>query len=286
MKDFYEVLGVKKNATEAEMKSAYRKLALKWHPDKNKSSEATGKFKQINEAYEVLSDPKKRQIYDQVGPEGFKQRAAGPGGGAYTYQQGPFRYTYTSSGGDNPFEGVDFGGFSDPFDIFEQFFGFHNPFSGRAAKQRSVYSTMIDFNDAVFGAEKQIKIDGKNKKIKIPAGVNDGSTIRFDDFDLVLQVRQHPHFRRQGQDIYLEKEIPLPLAVLGGVVEILTLEKPVKLKIRPGTQPGTIVRLQGKGIPYPHSSRRGDQYIVYKIKVPEKVSPKVRKIFEELKKDL
>src|SRR3989304_2397104 len=139
MKDFYEVLGVKKNATEAEMKSAYRKLALKWHPDKNKSSEATGKFKQINEAYEVLSDPKKRQIYDQVGPEGFKQRAAGPGGGAYTYQQGPFRYTYTSSGGDNPFEGVDFGGFSDPFDIFEQFFGF-----GRSqARQRPVYRVQI-----------------------------------------------------------------------------------------------------------------------------------------------
>lgn len=283
MKDFYEVLGVSKKATEAEIKTAYRKLALKWHPDKNKSSEATAKFKQINEAYEVLSDTKKRQMYDQMGPEAFKQRGAGAG--AYTYQQGPFRYTYTSSGGENPFEGFDFGGFSDPFDIFEQFFGFQNPFGGRA-RQRQVYRTQIEFNDAVFGAEKQIKIDGKTKKIKIPAGVSDGTRIRFDDFDLVVDVKTHPHFKREGQDIYLEREIPLPMAVLGGVVEIQTLDKPVKLKIRPGTQPGTIVRLQGEGVPYPHSSRRGDQYVVYKIKVPEKISSKVKKLFEEMKKEL
>lgn len=281
MKDFYEVLGVSKNATEAEIKSAYRKLALKWHPDKNKSSEATAKFKQINEAYEVLSDTKKRQMYDQMGPEAFRRGAGAPGGG--TYQQGPFRYTYSSYGGGNPFEGVDFGGFSDPFDIFEQFFG---GFGGARAKQRLVYQVQIDFDDAVYGAEKQIKIDGKTRKIKIPAGVNDGMRIRFDDFDLLVTVKAHPHFKREGQDIYLEKEVSLPLAVLGGVVEIPTLEKPVKLKIRPGTQPGTIVRLQGKGVPYPHSSRRGDLYIVYKIKVPEKTTPKIRKIFEELKKEL
>ncbi len=289
MKDFYEILGVSKNATSAEIKSAYRKLALKWHPDKNKSSEATAKFKQINEAYEVLSDPQKRQMYDQLGPEGFRQRAAGPSGaGAYTYQQGPFRYTYTSyGGGENPFEGFDFGGFSDPFDIFEQFFGFRNPFGGgRSAKRRQVYKTQIEFDEAVFGAEKRVKIDGKTRKIKIPAGVNDGSRIRFEDFDLLVEVKSHPHFKRQGQDIYFEKELSFPTAVLGGIVEIPTLDKPLKLKVRPGTQPGTIVRLRGKGVPYPHSTQRGDQYVVFKIKVPEKISSRVRKIFEELKKEL
>lgn len=284
MKDFYEVLGVSKKATEAEIKSAYRKLALKWHPDKNKSADATEKFKLINEAYEVLSDSKKREMYDQLGPEGFKQRA-GRGEGA-AYQQGPFSYTYTSSGGGNPFEGFDFGGFSDPFDIFEQFFGFHNPFGGQRGRQRATYKTQIEFNDAVYGTEKQVKIDGKTKKIKIPAGVNDGSTIRFDDFDLVVEVKSHPHFKRQGQDIYLEKEISFPTAVLGGIVEVQTLNKPLKLKVRPGTQPGTTVRLQGEGVPYPHSSRRGDQYVIYKIKVPEKVSSRAKKLFDELNKEL
>ncbi len=283
MKDFYEVLGVSKKATEAEIKSAYRKLALKWHPDKNKSVDSTEKFKLINEAYEVLSDPKKRERYDQLGPEGFKSKAPGGGG---TYQQGPFTYTYTSSGGENPFEGFDFGGFSDPFDIFEQFFGFQNPYGGQSRRQRSTYKTQIEFDDAVFGTEKQVKIDGKTKKIKIPAGVNDGSTIRFDDFDLVVEVRSHPHFKRQGQDIYLEKEISFPTAVLGGIVEVQTLNKPIKLKVRPGTKEGTTVRLQGEGVPYPHSARRGDQYVIYKIKVPEKVSPRARKLFDELGKEL
>ncbi len=288
MNDYYEVLGISKNATEKEIKSAYRKLALKWHPDKNKAPEAAAKFKQINEAYEVLSDSKKRQIYDQVGPEGFKQRVGTPGGGTYSYQQGPFRYTYTSYGGEeNPFEGFDFGGFSNPFDIFEQFFGVQNPFGRQSnAKRRLVYTIQIDFNDAVFGAEKQIKIDGKTRKIKIPAGVNDGSRIRFEDFDLLVSVRAHPHFHRQGQDIYLAKEISFPTAVLGGVVEVLTLDKPLKLKIRPGTQSETTVRLQGKGIPYPHSSRRGDQYVILKIKVPDRVSSRTKKSLEELESEL
>ncbi len=279
-------MGVSKTATEAEIKTAYRKLALKWHPDKNKASGATEKFKQINEAYEALSDPKKRQMYDQLGPEAFKQRGAGPaGGGANSYQQGPFRYTYTSSGGENPFEGFDFGGFSDPFDIFEQFFGFGNQSGGRR-RQRSAYKTQIEFNDAVFGTEKQVKIEGKTKKIKIPAGVDNGSTIRFDDFDLVVEVKPHPHLKRQGQDIYLEKEIPFSLAALGGTVEVQTLTKPLKLKVRPGTQPGTTVRLMGEGVPYPHSSRRGDQYVIFKVKVPQKVSPRAKKLFDELDKEL
>lgn len=284
--DYYEVLGVSKNATDSEIKSAYRKQALKWHPDRNKSPEANEKFKEINKAFEVLSNREKRQMYDQYGESAFK---GAPGGGTYGagsqyYQQGPF-HVYTNFGGEgNPFEGFDFGGFSDPFDIFEQFFGFQSPFSrGRRRQTREVYQTTISFEEAVHGVEKETIIKGNKKTIKIPAGVDNGTTIRFSDFDLQIRVRPHHIFKRQGQDIYLEKKISYPTAVLGGVVEVETIDKPVKLKVRPGTQPGTTVRLRGQGVPYPNSGRRGNQYVIYKIAVPERVSHKTRKILEELK---
>ncbi len=286
MKDFYEVLGVPQKATLAEIKSAYRKLALKWHPDRNKSKEAEEKFKEINKAYEVLADSKKREMYDQMGHEAFARGGGFPGAG-YGGQYGPFQYTYTSYGG-NPFEdiNVDFGGFTDPFEIFEQFFGFQNPFSRRGGTRRTLYETTIDFREAIEGAEKEIKIEGTDKKIKIPAGVADGTRIRFSDFDLMVRIRPDKDFRREGQDLYYEKELPYSTAVLGGEVEVATLKKPVKLKIRPGTKPDTIVRLRGEGIVYPHTSRHGDLYIIYKIRVPEKVSAKAKKLLQELENEL
>ncbi len=287
MKDFYEVLGVSKNAAISEIKTAYRKLALKWHPDRNKSQEAHEKFKEINKAYEILADSKKREMYDQMGPEAFERGAGFPGGGTYSYQQGPFRYTYTSYGG-NPFEGInfDFEGFSDPFEIFEQFFGFQSPFSRASRQRRNLYETTIDFMDAVDGVEKEVKIDGKSKKIKIPAGVADGTRIKFSDFDLLVRVAPHPFFRREGQDIYFEKEIPYTTAILGGAVTVPALKKEVKLKIRPGTSPNTIVRLKDHGVPFPHSAQKGDFYIIYKIKIPEKVSARAKKLLQELENEL
>src|SRR5690606_18389310 len=121
-RDYYEILGVGKNATADELKKAYRKLALEYHPDRNKSKEADAKFKELNAAYEILKDPEKRKVYDQVGPSAFENGGGGrSGGGAAGGQYGPFTYSYNTSSGGNPFEG--FGGFSDPFDIFEQFFG-------------------------------------------------------------------------------------------------------------------------------------------------------------------
>src|SRR3989338_2988484 len=144
-KNYYELLGVSKNATDAELKKAYRKLALEWHPDRNKDPKAAEKFKEITKAYEVLSDPKKKEVYDQYGDSAFQPGSGygqgSPFGGQNGGQYGPFTYTY-SSGGGNPFEGFDFGGFSDPFEIFEQFFG-GSPF--RQRKQRPVYQLTIDF---------------------------------------------------------------------------------------------------------------------------------------------
>jgi DnaJ-class molecular chaperone len=282
MKDFYEILGVSKNASLNEIKAAYRKQALQWHPDRNKSKEATEKFKEINKAYEVLSDPQKRQLYDQYGHAAFDR---GSGFGAGT---GPFTYTYTTSGSSAPFVDFDFESGFDPFDIFEQFFGTSSPFSRRTerVKRRDLYEMTLTFEEAVSGVEKETVVKGQKKKIKIPAGVDNGTRIRFSDFDLLIRVKSHPFFKRENQDIYLEKEISYALAVLGGVIQVPTLKGEVQLRVRPGTNSGTIVRLRGEGIPYPHSSRRGDFYVIYKIAVPQKVSAKAKKILEELKTEL
>src|SRR3989338_105264 len=179
-KDYYQTLGITKNATEAEIKKAYRKLALQYHPDRNKGKDTEGKFKEVTKAYEVLSDPQKKQSYDQFGHAAFEGASAGgfgdpgqggPFGGFGQQQGGPFSYSY-STGGDGG-AGFDFGGFSDPFEIFEQFFGGGSPF-GRQ-QRRLVYSLSIDFMEAVHGTTKKISIGGKNQTIKIPAGVDEGS---------------------------------------------------------------------------------------------------------------
>ncbi len=283
MKDYYEILGVSKNATQKEIKSAYRKLALKWHPDRNKEPDAEKKFKEINQAYGVLSDEKKRQMYDQMGHQtytsGGARAAGGPGGG-----QGPFggQYYYTNMGGQG-FD-FDFGGM-DPFDIFEQFFGARSPY-GSQRQPRSVYQMNLSFDDAVKGVTKTTVINGKEHKIKVPAGVDTGSRIRFSEFDVVVEVRPDPHFKRQGQDIITEHEISFPQAALGDVVKIKTIDDEVKLKIKPGTQSGTTVRLREKGMPYPNSKKRGDHYVVYKIVIPTKLSGKAKQLIEELKKEL
>jgi DnaJ-class molecular chaperone len=286
--DYYELLGIKKGATEAEIKAAYRKQALQWHPDRNKSPEASTKFKEINKAYEVLSDANKKQMYDQYGKEGFERGGFGSHSQSANQQrQGPFSYTYSTSGGaQNPFEGVDFGG-GDPFDIFEQFFGFGGAQGGRQRKRRDVYQMELSFQEAVRGVAKDTVIKGKTRTIKIPAGVDDGMKIRFDDFDVLVRVRPDNRFRREGQDVYVEKKISFPLAALGGEITIETLENTlVTLRVRPGTKSGTTVRLRGHGIVYPQQSHKGDLYVIYTIHVPERVSGKSKKLLEELQKEL
>lgn len=283
--DYYELLGLKKGATDAEIKAAYRKQALQWHPDRNKSPEASAKFKEINKAYEVLSDTNKRQMYDHYGKEGFEKGGFGSHSQGARPQQGPFSYTYSSSGGGSPFEGVDFGG-SDPFDIFEQFFGFGGQAGGRTRKRRDLYQIELSFEEAVKGVTKETVIKGKSRSIKIPAGVDDGMKIRFDDFDVLVRVHPSNRFRREGQDIYVEKKISFPLAALGGEIVIETLSETVTLRVRPGTKSGTTVRLRGHGIVYPQQAHKGDLYVIYTIDVPERMSSKSKKLLEELQKEL
>jgi len=278
-RDFYEVLGVSKSSTADEIKRAYRKLALQYHPDRNKEAGASEKFKEVTEAYEVLSDPSKKQKYDQFGHAAFDPSSGFSGfGGGQSYRQGPFTYTYSSNMGD--MGGFDFGGFSDPFEIFEQFFG--GGFQRQAAKPR--YSLSISFMESVKGVERKIVHQGKEHTIKIPAGVDDGTRIRFNDFDVTIDVKSDSVFKREGQDIFINHKISFTLAALGGNTEIPTIDGPITIKIRPGTQSHTMVRLRGKGIPYLRGRGVGDQYIRLIVKVPEKLSKEEKNLIEQLRK--
>lgn len=268
--DYYKILGVGKNATADEIKKAYRKLAVEYHPDKNKSKEAEAKFKEINQAYEVLSDPQKKSQYDQFGADGVGngRSQGGPFGGG----QGPFTYTYTSNG-----QGFDFGG-TDPFDIFEQFFGGASPFGRR----KPAYSLGIEFMEAVKGTTKEVMINNKKKEIKIPAGVNNGSRIQFDEFDIVLQVRPHKSFEREGYDILSEISISMTRAALGGVEDVDTVDGKVKLKIPEGTQPGMLIRMKGKGVKHVRGNGVGDHFVRVKVEIPKKLSSKQKELLKEL----
>jgi len=296
-RDYYDILGVSKNASKEEIKKAYRKLALEHHPDRNKSSDASEKFKEINEAYEVLSDHKKKETYDQFGHAAFDPRYGGAGAGAgpggfggspfgggqtRTYRQGPFTYTYTTYGG-GPGVESDFGGFSDPFEIFEQFFGGGSPFSRRETKPR--YGLNLSFMEAAKGYEKTVNIDGRRKTIKIPAGVDDGSRIRFADFDVTIEVRPDETFQRDGADVFVNHEISLTMAILGGTTAVPTIDGEVKLRIRPGTQPGTMIRLRNRGIRRLRGFGRGDQYVRLRIKIPEKLSREQKEALKKLEEE-
>ncbi len=287
--DFYEILGVSKSASPDELKRAYRKLALQYHPDKNKTKEAEEKFKEINQAYEVLSDPQKRQTYDQVGRAGFEQGAGAGGpfggfGGTQSGQYGPFTYTYSSGGPFGNTQGgdgasFDFGGFSDPFEIFEQFFG------GGYARRKPRYSITIDFMEAVSGTTKKVSIDGKTQTIKIPAGVDSGSRIQFPNYDVVVSVRYNNKFRREGNDILTEKVISLPLAVLGGTVDVETVHGNVKLKVPAGTQPDTLVRIKGKGVPRVRGSGSGDHFGRVKLQIPNRINNRQKELLHEFEEE-
>ena len=281
-KDYYEILGIQKSATPEELKRAYRKLALQYHPDRNKTKEAEEKFKEVTKAYEVLSDPQKKQAYDQFGEAAFDQGAAGQGpfGGGFGQQSGgsygPFTYNYTS-GNEGP--GFDFGGFSDPFEIFEQFFG--GASSQRQRQRRQVYSLEIDFLEAVQGTQKKVMIGGKTQTIKIPPGVNTGSRIRFGDYDVVINVNPDRKFQREGIDIISSEEISFTDAVLGTEISVTTVDGKIKLKVPPGTQPDTVIRLRGRGVPVLQGSGRGDHYVKIKMIVPKHVSSRQRELLRE-----
>jgi len=278
--DYYDILGVSKSASADEIKKAYRKQALEWHPDKHAGSDkeaAEKRFKEINEAYQILSDKEKKSAYDQFGHDAFT-----PGGSGG--QSGPFTYTYSSSGGDgNPFANMDFG---DPFDIFESFFGGGgSPFGARQRRAIPRYSIKIDFMEAVRGIEKEIEIEGERRKIKIPAGIYEGARISFGDFTLSVNIKPDSLFERNEDDIYVNVIVPYSLAAFGGEIEVPTVDGDVKIRVRAGTQPGTMVRLREKGVTHLHGRGKGDEYVKLNILVPEKLSREQRRVVEEMKEE-
>lgn len=302
-RDYYEILGISKSATEAEIKSAYRKLARKHHPDVDKSPGSSEKFKEISEAYQVLADPSKRKSYDQFGHSAFDRSAGfgGPFGGAQGRSGvGPFGgfggqggwKTYSWSTSENPNVQFDFGGFEDPFELFEQIFGMGSPF-GQAFRRRPTYQMDLTFNEAVHGVTKQIEVETRNAQgrperkrlsIKIPAGVDNGTKMKFEDIDIVFHVSRNPEFIREGADIFSEITVSIPQLVLGDVFEVNTVSGTVKVRVPPGTQPGSLVRLKGKGIARLGGGGHGDHYVRVNLKVPQNPTKQEKQLYEELYK--
>jgi molecular chaperone DnaJ len=291
-KNFYETLGVSKNSTEAEIKSSYRKLARQHHPDIDKSAGAAEKFKEISEAYQVLSDPQKRQRYDQFGEAAFQGGAGAAAGNPFEqagfnpFGNGGFSYSWSSNGQGGP-------GFSDPMDLFEQIFGmsgFAQEFA-QGFRRRQTFQMTLSFDEAVQGVTKEIevqRVEGNHNQvkrekmtIKVPAGVDEGTRMRFGDVDIVFRVRGSKEFERQGYDIYSDVTISLTDAVLGTVVDVKTVHGKVKLKIPAGTQPDSLIRIKGEGVPTLRGST-GDHYVRIKLEVPKSVSGKEKELYEEI----
>lgn len=360
-RDYYEVLGVSKSSSDEEIKKAYRTKARKHHPDVDKSSGAEERFKEINEAYQVLSDSQKKAAYDQYGHSAFAGGGS-PGGQRYSYGYG------------NPGNvDFDFGNFRDPFEIFNEFFGGSSPFgqsrrSGPKVGEDLHYEIAIPFEQAAFGVEKKIEIprfevcnecsgsgaekgskkttcdnckgrgqvqqttnsilgpiltnricpncEGsgemiekkcqkckgqgrvktvKETEIKIPAGVDDGDTVRFSnlgqagergagygDLYLTIRVASHKDFKRSGYNVYIEQPISFAQAALGDAIEVPTLDGKLKIKIPEGIQSGTDIRLKEKGIK--HGNSRGDQFVIVRVVTPTRLSGKQKEALKELEK--
>lgn len=287
-RDYYEILGVSKSAAEAEIKSAYRKLARKHHPDIDKSPGASEKFKEISEAYQILSDPQKKKTYDQFGHAAFESGSGMGGGNPFAgrgnpFGNGGFSYSWSNSGGE---------GFADPFDLFEQIFGggFAEQFA-QGFRRRQTYQLDLTFDEAVHGVTKQVEIqrvEGNHNRtvqermsIKVPAGVDNGTKMRFGDVDIVFRVRNHHEFVRDGSDIFTEKSLTIPQIVLGDTIEVNTIDGKVNLKVPAGAEPGSLVRIKGKGV-FNLRGGRGDHYVRVKLSVPKHLSGKEKELYQQL----
>ncbi len=272
----YDILGVGKDATEQEIKSAHRKLVKKYHPDLNPSDKKAGeKFQQINAAYELLKDKDKRAAFDR----GEIDMQGNP-----TQQYNYYRDYADGGAGGNRYYHSSTGGFSeeDIHDIFSSFFSGNVGGQQAGFKRRSLdayYTIEVDFLDAALGAEKQITMpDGKILKLKIPAGINDGQTLRLKgqgahgdvnnmpgDAYVEVHIRPHKFYRRKGNDIYIDLPITIDEAVLGGKVKVPTIHGAVEVTIPSGANTGKTVRLRGKGI------KGGSQYLRLQLVLPEKI---------------
>jgi curved DNA-binding protein len=285
-KDYYKILGVAKTATEKEIKAAYRKLARKHHPDVNAGNkQAEARFKEINEANEVLSDPEKRSRYDALGANWDAVRSAGrPGAGGGAGWPGGFRVETEG------FDEQSFGGFSD---FFRTFFSGAGGFEevggrGRGARQHSVdHPVDITLEEVLAGAKRTLQIGGHSPRrveVKIPAGVREGTRVRAGDVVLRVHVLPHAAFEVKGDDLQASVRVPLTTAVLGGEVHVPTLDGPIGIKVPAGTPAGRVFRLRGHGLPRIDDGRgRGDLLATLAVDLPKDLSKREKELFEELR---
>lgn len=290
--DYYKILGIDKSATDKEIKNAYRKLARKYHPDLHPNDkEAKAKFQQINEANEVLSDPEKRVKYDQYGKD-WKHAEEFEKAKSYQQQSSQSRNTrYSNFHDDSEFS-----------DFFESMFGgFNTGGRGRQVKYRGEDYTAelhLELIDAYETHKRTMTVNGKNIRITIPAGIENGQTIKIaghggeginggpnGDLFITFVIANHPRFKRLGNNLHTTVELDLYTAVLGGEITIDTLTGKVKLKVKPETQNGTKVKLSGKGFPvYKNPGEYGDLYVTYEIRIPTNLTSQQKELFIQLSK--
>ncbi len=305
-KDYYKILGVDKNATEAEIKKAYRKLANKYHPDKNKNNnDAEEKFKEINEAYEVLKDKEKRSKYDRLGSQYNRYRQGGGDPNGFDWSQW---YSQQNRGGSSYGRSQDFGdmfsggggGLSDFFEkIFGGGFGGAQRRHAAAQKGQDIQANYeISLEEAFHGGKQTFEINHNKIQINLKPGIKDKQKLKLSgkgypspnggpngDLILVIKIKEHPVFKLEGHNLHMEKFIDLYDAVLGGSITIQTLSGKAKINIPAGTNCGKILKLKGQGMPhYDKLTLRGDLLVKLMINIPQKLSPKEKDLFEQLRK--
>src|SRR5579884_1472330 len=292
VRDYYEVLGVPRTADEQQIKSAFRRLALRYHPDRNPGDpSAAERFKEINEAYAVLSDPEKRRRYDRLGPDWERFQGAGEAGDPFGGVHVEYHHVSPEDLGDLFGDRGAFGGFF--HDLFGFGFGRARPDARGSDLEAEAW---VSLEEAFTGVTRTLETGGRRVEVRIPPGVQDGTRIRLagqggrgpggraGDLYLRVHLRPHPVFRREGDDLHVRVPVPLDVAILGGEVRVPTPDgKQVALRVPAGSQNRSRLRLRGLGMPSLRGGRRGDLYAELDLRLPEPMPPEARELAERLR---